>query len=1406
MRYRLALFLSVVGIPAMAVAGEFVCAGDPFADPDPTREGAAAKAVEVSTEGTRNAIVLFAKFRGELPGETAAPPWAQDIFDPEHPGSFSHFYDTMSFGRLRVRGEAAPRRYESDHQAHAYLSTDPGKRGRFGQFNLEILRLADADIDFSRFDNDGPDGIPNSGDDDGLVDVVFVVAASTPPYFLVRRATGAGWLGFEEDFVTDDVGADGGLTRIPPGHGTIQRGGTFAEVVGPTCHEYGHHLGLPDLYDVAFIREDGASPEEDSAGIGNWGLMGWGASGWHGDDGPNSLCAWSRMQLGWAQVTQASQPHEEMELPEVGREGDVYQIPVARGEFFLLEYRRSTSTHYDRHVPADGLLIWHVRGRKVDLECADGKWLDKGYPLGQQSDSREGEDNLDFWAHDEGYAGRHAGNLGDATDPFDGVRFRALTPETNPDSYDSHGWQSGRIEAIHLDGPVARAAVQLPPPQLGFLAEPWLFDASGDGILSAAEHSAESAEIRFFLRNTGLLTAAGVRAVLSSEDPLIEIQRPSVGFGDLEAGEPTEGPLTGEAFPLLRLVGRPEGERHIRLALDVYLGDTWHTRHEFTINAAPTFRLSGRVVDEAGRGIPGVEMSGRGFEGVLTGPDGHYEIFAYPGDYALWIEPGEESGPPGYLLRSRTVDVELSRDTALDITVKGVMVCTLSGRVVDEEGSGIPGAEVSAKGLWGEGETGADGSYRVDGPPGVYALRIGGPWDDIRRVLDVQLSDRITTLDIVIGPSFPVSIIGRDREGRPIDLRWFVIEAVEQVTGRWYGCAEGDCDWEESPFTMMLPRGTYRFAAAWGDGGRQQLWRDIRVEGAREVELPLKKGVALTVELVDEEGVGIRGEIVLWSPSGGWFWDLPTSRDGVLNLPWVAPDVYTLRYRAAAPAEPFVGTAVSSVPVFSDTTVRVVVRRGLAVSGVVHGVAPGIDGTSYLAFFPHGTSDPRAAQWWQRWQLWPLWREVSQAYSASISGDGSYQLGLPEGRFYVVAHSGVSLRGMGRVQLLGRILVEQDDIFDFTAAPGLAAPGRLLTPAGKLQVGMEVQAHSLEMGVAACAPTDPHGSFVLSLTPGSYEVVVSEHRARFWNLGRVAVPPTDSLALRLPSGASLIGQVVTAEGDPVEPALVVLARDLDTPINLDQRGFSFVAAVLTGAAGRYAIEVQAGTYQVAVFPQRHTGVGRVVRDVGLSGDRTQDLVLPAMATAHRLHGAIRGEPEIPRGAVTLQFYDRAAGVVAQTTSGAARTYSIYLPAGPYRVRAGVSGPVGGFERVYDAGPVQVDGPRRWDIELTSVVTATGTALDTRPTGFALQQNYPNPFNPSTGIRYRLPKPAAVDLSVYDLLGQKVVTLVDAVREAGTHVVRWDGRGEAGRELATGVYLYRLQAGTQVATRKLMLLR
>ena len=95
---------------------------------------------------------------------------------------------------------------------------------------------------------------------------------------------------------------------------------------------------------------------------------------------------------------------------------------------------------------------------------------------------------------------------------------------------------------------------------------------------------------------------------------------------------------------------------------------------------------------------------------------------------------------------------------------------------------------------------------------------------------------------------------------------------------------------------------------------------------------------------------------------------------------------------------------------------------------------------------------------------------------------------------------------------------------------------------------------------------------------------------------------------------------------------------------------------------------------------------------------------------------------------------------------------------------------------------------------------------TIPASMRLDQNYPNPFNPATMITFLLSEGGNVELTVYNILGQEIRSLVQGYLEAGTHTTQWDGLSGTGEEMAAGIYLYRLKTGTEVQTRKMTLLK
>jgi hypothetical protein len=93
-----------------------------------------------------------------------------------------------------------------------------------------------------------------------------------------------------------------------------------------------------------------------------------------------------------------------------------------------------------------------------------------------------------------------------------------------------------------------------------------------------------------------------------------------------------------------------------------------------------------------------------------------------------------------------------------------------------------------------------------------------------------------------------------------------------------------------------------------------------------------------------------------------------------------------------------------------------------------------------------------------------------------------------------------------------------------------------------------------------------------------------------------------------------------------------------------------------------------------------------------------------------------------------------------------------------------------------------------------------------PTAFDITQNYPNPFNPNTRVQFQLPNAADVRLTIYNVLGQRVRTLVNQRYEAGFHEVQWDGLSDVGAQSASGLYLYRFEAGGTVKILKMTLMK
>ncbi|MCE5249218.1 T9SS type A sorting domain-containing protein [bacterium] len=467
---------SIPGIIAglLMILGSAICSQGSDLAEKPTYEEFMQKAAADAINWPRklnpvHVVVVFTKFKGEAPGDTLAPSWAKDLFSGNI-GSIPHFFDSVSFGQYKVTGEYLPRRYE--------LPSDSSYYDNVFTYSHDLVMQLDADptINFGLFDNEGPDGIPNSGDDDGYVDYMIFMPRSRPYDFIQQLATGVMYLGLIDPYRTSDRNRTGDHIIIDKTSGCISTAATKNEAVGTIIAELAHAYGAVDLMDKTYV-----TPESDSSGLGYWDILSRGALGWDEHDGPVGPSAYNRIMMNCvgpynANLVDIYGIHQGVRMKDVGHpDGKIFRLWITSSEYYLIEYRSKIGgNYYDRQIPRSGILIYHVdekgsnvteKEKLVDLECADGRFIDKGYPYGEIPDPLKGSDNLDFWAHDYTYTRNHFGNQGDATDVFDGVTFKNFGTETNPNTYSHKTNRPTGIEIynIHPEGDEMVFDCYIPP-------------------------------------------------------------------------------------------------------------------------------------------------------------------------------------------------------------------------------------------------------------------------------------------------------------------------------------------------------------------------------------------------------------------------------------------------------------------------------------------------------------------------------------------------------------------------------------------------------------------------------------------------------------------------------------------------------------------------------------------------------------------------------------------------------------------------------------------------------------------------------------------------------------------------------------------------------------------------------
>jgi M6 family metalloprotease-like protein len=373
----------------------------------------------------KKCIVILCKYVGE------ADPWNPTNFDGGHS---MHQYLSSTYA-------TSFRNYFADmsHNEHILSSRLDGVADITKWYQIptsatdtpaiirEAMKAVDSDI------NRGWHWSDYDSNNDYITDQVMVIPSSSMDS-----------LGSTMVYVTINSTTEPGMTV--GGNVPITRGwNSWDFLVGNMGHEYGHELGLPELYD-----RDYPTPVDYSAGVGYFCLMG------HGHYNRAIMSCWSRAKLGWIDVQEITSNTLALNVPPIqisrtsAAKDKVFKIvadnTLNKEEYFLIENRKAL-TYYP--TVANGIVIWHVDEsinhllgdpdkielhKGVDVECADGLFTDKGYP-GTIINTINGRDNLDFFCWtDPVYNTDHNGNRGDATDSFTPGMFNSFTPYTNPNS------------------------------------------------------------------------------------------------------------------------------------------------------------------------------------------------------------------------------------------------------------------------------------------------------------------------------------------------------------------------------------------------------------------------------------------------------------------------------------------------------------------------------------------------------------------------------------------------------------------------------------------------------------------------------------------------------------------------------------------------------------------------------------------------------------------------------------------------------------------------------------------------------------------------------------------------------------------------------------------------------------
>lgn len=365
-----------------------------------------------ATTGKLHALALMVDF-ADNPGTRPKADFDRLLFDAANPGSMTSYYTELSRGKLTVTGEAIgwlrmPQPYSY------YCNNQSGMGNTFPQNGPGLLwdaLTAFCKTDsLARFDSDG----------DGYVDGIFLIHAGGGAEAEANPTKRKGMI-WSHKWVLPQPFSNSGTSVYA--YSTEPEDGR----VGVFAHEFGHVLGLPDLYDTTYR----------SAGVGAWCLMGAGSWGGNGNN-PCRMNCWCLSDLGWI-TPKVLKKSSTLKVKPLALDPKACHRLWGKGakgaEYFLIEHRAQTGM--DSSIPSSGLLVWHIDERQ------SGNTNPVAYRVGLEQ--ADGKRDLEFNA-----------NQGDPGDAFPGSKKNtSFTDTTNPSSRGHLGMPSGvALTNISLAGGV----------------------------------------------------------------------------------------------------------------------------------------------------------------------------------------------------------------------------------------------------------------------------------------------------------------------------------------------------------------------------------------------------------------------------------------------------------------------------------------------------------------------------------------------------------------------------------------------------------------------------------------------------------------------------------------------------------------------------------------------------------------------------------------------------------------------------------------------------------------------------------------------------------------------------------------------------------------------------------------